>query len=178
MSNAIETADAPSGQASAEQVVRAAFEALGRRDADAMHGYYSPDVVEDVVPIGVFRGPDEVVDFFKQVLAAIPDLETSVSRLVPGEREVAVEWRMTGTFSGAPFRGIDPTGRRIELRGLDLFEVEDGLIVGNTGYYDGAEFARQVGLMPALDSGAERALKGAFNAVTKVRKVIDERTGA
>jgi hypothetical protein len=39
-------------------------------------------------------------------------------------------------------------------------------------------FARQVGMMPPLDSGAERAVKGAFNAVTKLRKAVAERTGS
>ena len=42
--------------------------------------------------------------------------------------------------------------------------------MGNTAYYDGASFARQVGMLPAEGSGAERAMKGAFNAVTKMRR--------
>jgi hypothetical protein len=79
---------------------------------------------------------------------------------------------MTGHFSGGPFQGIDPTGRRVEMRGLDLLEIEDGLIVGNTAYYDGMSFARQIGLMPPEDSGAERAMKSAFNAATRARRAV------
>src|SRR2546430_4924074 len=30
-----------------------------------------------------------------------------------------------GTFTGEPFIGIEPTGRRIELRGVDVMEIED-----------------------------------------------------
>ena len=82
----------------------------------------------------------------------------------------AVEWRMAGHFTGAPFMDLEPTGRRIDIRGLDLLEIEDGEIVGNTAYYDGASFARQVGMLPSEGSGAERAMKGAFNAVTKMRR--------
>ena len=70
---------------------------------------------------------------------------------------------------------IEPTGKPFEMRGLDLLEVEEGLIVGNTAYYDGAEFARQAGMLPPQDSGAERAMKSAFNAVTKLRRVVNER---
>jgi hypothetical protein len=62
------------------------------------------------------------------------------------------------------------------LKGITL-EVEDGEIVSNTAYYDGMDFARQVGLMPPQDSGAERAMKGAVNAVTRVRKALNERRG-
>lgn len=153
------------------------FEALGSRDVRALGEHWREDAVNEIVPIGVLRGRDEIQEFFRGLFAAMPDVETTVVRVVPGDRLAAVEWRMSGTFTGEPFQGIDPTGNPVELRGLDLFEVEDDLIVGNTAYYDGADFARQVGLMPPRDSGAERALKSAFNTVAKVRKAVAERTG-
>ena len=179
MSEATETAIETSAPASAEQVVRAAFEAIARRDLATMRSFYSPDVIEDIVPIGIMRGPDEVISFFEETFGAVPDAEIVVSRVVAGGgREVVVEWRLAGTFSGTAFQGIEATGKRIELRGLDLFEVEDGRIVTNTAYYDGLEFARQVGMMPARDSGAERALKSAFNGTTKLRQLVGERIGS
>ena len=49
------------------------------------------------------------------------------------------------------------------------------MIASTTVYYDGMSFARQIGMLPPLDSGAERAMKSAFNTVTKVRRAIDER---
>ena len=161
-----------------EEHVRSYFDALARRDVDEMVEHWSPDGVEDIVPVGVLRGPAEIKAFFEGVIAAVPGAETTVSRVVAGERQAAVEWRMTGYFTGAPFQGIDPTGRRVEIRGLDMLEVEDGLIVSNTAYYDGASFARQVGMLPPVDSSAERAMKSAFNAVTKVRRAISERSGS
>jgi predicted ester cyclase len=161
---------------SVEEHVTSLFEAIGRRDVEALGEHWREDGVDEIVPIGVLRGRSEIKDFFRGLFAAVPDLETSVVRVVPGDRLAAVEWRMTGTFTGEPFQGIDPTGKAVELRGLDLVEVEENEVVGITAYYDGAEFARQVGLMPPQDSSAERALKAAFNAVTKVRKAVAERT--
>jgi steroid delta-isomerase-like uncharacterized protein len=160
-----------------EQHARSAFDALARRDAGGIGEHYREDCVVDIVPIGVFRGRQAIVDFFRETFAAVPDLETTVTRVVPGETQAAVEWRMSGHFTGAQFQGIDPTGKRVELRGLDLMEIEDGETVSNTAYYDGASFARQVGMLPPEGSGAERTMKSAFNAVTKVRKVVAERTG-
>jgi hypothetical protein len=84
---------------------------------------------------------------------------------------------MRGTFDGAPFQGIEPTGKAVDMRGVDVFDVEDGLLIGCTGYYDGAEFARQAGMLPPRDSGAERAMTNAFNAVTKLRRAVNERRG-
>lgn len=159
-----------------EAQATAYFEALARRDVDALGECWSEDGVAEIVPVGVLRGRAEIQEFFRGLFAAVPDMETTILRVVADPRRAALEWRMSGTFTGEPFQGIDPTGKAVSMRGLDLCEVEDGLIVANSAYYDGAEFARQVGLMPPQDSGAERALKSAFNTVTKVRKAISERT--
>jgi steroid delta-isomerase-like uncharacterized protein len=126
----------------------------------------------------MLRGPREIESFFRETFAAVPDAETSVGRVIAGDGQVAVEWRMEGHFTGTPFQGIEPTGKRIEVRGFDLLEIEDGKIRSNTAYYDGAAFARQVGMLPAQDSGAERAMKTAFNSITKARRAIAQRGGS
>ena len=161
-----------------EALVRSYFEAMNRRDVPAMGRHWRHDGVEEILPVGILRGRDEIEEFFKATFAAVPDVETTLGRLVAGDRSAAVEWRMEGTFDGEPFQGIDPTGKHVQIRGFDLIEIEGGKFVSNTAYYDGMAFARQVGMMPAQDSGAERALKGAFNAVTRARRTIAERTGS
>ena len=153
-----------------ENHARSYFEALSRRDADGMLEHWSDDGVVDLAPLGILRGRAQIGAFFRELFAAFPDLETTVTRVAAGQNEVAVEWRMSATFSGEPFQGVEATGRPIELRGIDLIEIEDGKNVSNTAYYDGMAFARGIGLLPAQDSGAERAIKGAVNAVTKARR--------
>ena len=157
-----------------EEHARSYFAAVANRDTRAMVEHWSEDGVDDLVPVGPLRGHDEIAAFFRELFAAVPDLETTVTRVVAGERQAAVEWRMTGHFSGAPFQGVDATGRRVEMRGLDLLEIEDGAIVANTAYYDGMSFARQIGLMPAQDSSAENAMKSAFNATTRLRRAVTD----
>jgi steroid delta-isomerase-like uncharacterized protein len=161
-----------------EQHVRSYFEAVDRRDVEAAVAHWREDGVDDMVPVGVLRGRDEMRQYFKSVFAATPDARTTITRLVAGEQSCAVEWRLEGTFDGAPYLGIEPTGKHIEIRGLDLLELENGEIVSNTGYFDGASFARQIGMLPADGSGADRAMKSAFNAVTKLRRVVAERRSA
>jgi steroid delta-isomerase-like uncharacterized protein len=158
--------------------VRSYFDAMARRDAEAMREHWREDGVEDVVPVGVLRGRDEIHSFFSATFAAMPDVETTLTRLVAGDSSAAVEWRMSGHFTGAPFQGIEPTGKRVEVRGLDLFELEDGKLVSNTAYYDGMSFARQIGMLPPEGSGAERAMTGAFNAVTKLRRKVADQRGS
>ena len=161
-----------------EDRVRSYLEAMNRRDPEAMVAHWREDGVEDIVPVGILRGRDELRDYFASLFAAMPDARTTITRLVAGEQSCAVEWRLEATLSGAPFLGIEPTGKHIEIRGFDLFEVEDGELVSNTAYFDGAGIARQIGMLPADGSGADRAMKGAFNAMTKLRRALAERRTA
>lgn len=158
-----------------EELLRAHFADLANRDLSAVAQNWREDGVEELVPAGVLRGRDAIVRHLADLFAAAPDMETTLTRLVAGDTTAAAEWRMTGTFDGAPYQGIEPTGSRVEIRAFELFELADGQIASTTVYYDGLSFARQIGMMPALDSGAERAMKNAFNAVTKVRRTIQER---
>jgi steroid delta-isomerase-like uncharacterized protein len=158
-----------------EQQVRSYFEAMDRRDVHAMVEHWAEDGVEDMVPAGIIRGRDELRASFTAQFASMPDMRTTVTRLIAGEQSCAVEWRIEGTFSGEPYLGIEPTGNHIELRGTDLIELEDGQIASLTAYFDGAAYARQIGMLPADGSGADRAMKTAFNAMTKLRRTVAER---
>jgi hypothetical protein len=89
----------------------------------------------------------------------------TVDRVVADDTSAVVQWHAAGTFTGGPFQGITPTGRRADIRGVDVMEITDGLIK-HTIYYDGATFARQIGLLPGLGSRADQALLAAFNAKT------------
>jgi steroid delta-isomerase-like uncharacterized protein len=160
-----------------EEHARSYFEAVANRDPEAMASHWSADGVNDIVPLAVLRGPDEIKAFFRELFAAFPDSDMTVTRVVADDKHAAVEWRMTGTFSGSAFQGIEPTGRRVEVRGTDVLEIKDQEIVGNTAYYDGAAFARQVGMLPPRESGADRAILNVFNTMTRVRRVVNDRMG-
>jgi steroid delta-isomerase-like uncharacterized protein len=158
-----------------EEKVRAYYEAMDNRDVDAMVALWADDGVEDVVPIGVIRGREELRAFLSGLFAAMPDARTTITRVIAGEQDCAVEWRLEGTFTGSPFMGIEPTGSRVELREVSVVEVKDGEIVGITAYFDGASYARQIRMLPPDGSGVDRAMKSAFNTVTKVRRAVAER---
>ncbi len=160
-----------------EEAVQGYFEALAARDAERMSSHWIAEGIEELVPLRVLRGQREIKGFFSELFAAVPDAEITVRRTVANDGGAAVEWRMSGTFRGAPFQGIEASGRSIELRGVDLLEIEDGKITRNTAYFDGAHFARQLGMLPPQDSAGERAMKGAFNAYVRLRKAVNERMG-
>ena len=161
-----------------EKTAESYFQAVSDRDPDAMASHWHADGVGDLVPLGPLRGPGGVRSFFSELFAALPDFEFLVTQMVIDSQGATVQWRMRGTFDGQAFQGLEPTGRRIDLRGVDCMEVgEDGLITSNVAYYDGAAFARQIGMLPSQDSGADRAMRAGFNTVTRVRSALAQRKG-
>jgi len=159
---------------SPEETVRSYFDAVIARDPDAMAEHWAEEGIEEILPVGIFRGPQEVKAWFTELFAAVPDFELTVERVLAQENDVLVQWRATGTFSGGPLMGVDATGRQIELRGLDWLEVEGDKVVRNTAFSDGAALARGMGLLPPQGSAAEKAMFGAFNAFTKARGAVSD----
>jgi steroid delta-isomerase-like uncharacterized protein len=156
--------------ADAEHVVRETFAALDAHDIDRFRALLHPDAEDRFLAVGTFTGRDAIVAFFKELFAAVPDSRLDVRRVVAAGDVASVEWTMRGTFSGGAFQGIRPTGKSVEIDGVDVVEVRDGLQYRNSIYYDGATFARQIGMLPALGSRADRLLVALFNARSRLRR--------
>jgi steroid delta-isomerase-like uncharacterized protein len=151
-------------------MARTIFEALSKRDLDTAMKFNTDDAVDDFVAIGEFRGRPAIRRFFDELLAAFPDFDIAVDRIVGDDSAAVVQWHAAGTFSGGKFQGIEPTGKHVEIRGVDVMEFAEGRYVHNTIYYDGASFARQIGMLPRAGSGAEKATLFGFNASTRLRQ--------
>ena len=169
-------AGAATASRGAEETARAAFDAFIARDVDTLLSNWHPEGIQDWVALGIFRGHEEIRELMTSLFASMPDIDMRVEQVTADERRCVIQWRSAGTHTGPAFMGIDPTGRRLEMRGVDVMEVEDGLVVRNTVYYDGAAFARGLGMLPPQDSGAEKLMIGAFNGVTRLRRAIADRT--
>lgn len=128
------------------------------------------------------RTRGDVIAWFRVLFDAIADLRMVVEDVAiageAGRERVTVRWSITGTFSGGPFIGIEPTGRPVGLRGMDLVELEDGRVAANSIYYDQLGFARQIGMLPIEGSFADRSMTAAFNALTRARASIGGRFGS
>ena len=157
-----------------EETVTGYFEAVQARDPEKMATFWSEDGIEEILPVGIFRGPAEVKAYFTELFAAIPDFDMTLDRVLAHENNVLVQWRAGGDFTGGPLMGIEPTGKRVELRGLDWLEVEGDKVVRNTAFADGAALARGMGLLPPQGSAAEKAMFTAFNTFTKARGAVSD----
>jgi steroid delta-isomerase-like uncharacterized protein len=155
------------------EVALSAIEGAIARDPDRIVEHADPErYVDDVVAVGEFRGRDAVRGFFVELFAAMPDYQMEIEQVIAEASTVVVRWRASATFDGGAFQGIQPSGRPVEIRGVDVIEVEGQHIVRNTIYYDGAAFARQVGLLPREGSLPDRMALGLFNVRARVARLV------
>jgi glyoxylase-like metal-dependent hydrolase (beta-lactamase superfamily II)/predicted ester cyclase len=153
----------------AEAVARRYFEAIDARDLETAVSLWAEGGRENVRGQVDTVAPEGVREFIGGLIDAVPDLHMEIISTTTEDDRCGVQWRMTGTFAGpGDFAGIAPTGRRIELEGLDVITVRDGLIQSNDAFTDAMTFARQIGMMPPEGSPAEQRMTGAFNAKTRL----------
>src|SRR3954454_11271686 len=132
-------------------------------DATAMADLVTDDIVwEDPALPGPARGVPAVQEFMRAAWVTFPDLrfdETDDPHCSFDGERVAWRWRMRGTMTG-PIRppGFAPTGRAMEVEGVDLWTMRDGRIARSRAYYDMNELARQLGIAPPPGSTGERVV--------------------
>jgi steroid delta-isomerase-like uncharacterized protein len=138
----------------------AAWNAL---DPDGVAACVTEDVIwRDPALEKPAHGPTEVADFVRDSARAFPDLsftEQGDSAIAEDGRVAYAPWVMTGTNTG-PIDppGFAPTGKRIELEGIDVWQFRDGRIWRYRAVYDFTDVARQLGLMPPRGGFAEKAM--------------------
>ena len=151
------------GKGGVEETADRFFGAVAARDLDAMAACWHPGGIDRMGGHQELEVPAGMRAFFGEVFGAFPDFELIVlQRIAAGDR-CTVHWRATGTFAGAAFQGVEPTGARVRIEGLDLLTIEDGLISRNEAFFDGAEMARQLGVLPAVGSAQEQRMNALVN---------------
>ena len=126
-------------------------EAWNAHDLDAIMSMHAPDMVFENHTAGESaQGPDEVRTHIGSIFESWPDLHFETRRLYVRDGVVTQEWTATATHSNIVRRGdlvAEPTGGRIEWRGVDVIPYEDGLIKRKDVYSDSVSILRQVGLL-------------------------------
>jgi predicted ester cyclase len=82
----------------------------------------------------------------------VPGWRLHRGQLCRAGRLIRDEWTFAGTQTG-PLRLPDgtqlpPTGKPLEIKGMELVQVRDGKIVIDNLYYDAMAILAQVGLLP------------------------------
>lgn len=92
-----------------------------RPDADALRDLMHSDTQNLIPPMTHPADREGVVEHFRAVLQALPDLRIEVLRWAPTSDAVLVEWQATATVAGRPlsWTGVD----RFNIRGDRMYEA-------------------------------------------------------
>ncbi len=154
-------------------VARAYFEAIARRDLEAMTGFWEPGGTGEIHGLVELTAPHSYRAWFANLFAAFPDFSFEILDVAAEGERAAVRWRATGSFSGdARFEGMDPTGARVDLSGCDMLTIREGRIQRNDAYLNGAQMAQQLGALPPAGSLPERAMLAALNLKTQLLRAL------
>lgn len=115
------------------------------------------------------RGRDSVEAYYRDLLAALPDLHIDIQNRAANDDSVVLEVVITGTQTG-PWRGLPGTGRpvRFPLCAVYSFDVT-GKLAGEKIYYDRASVLRQVGLYHEPSTGIGRFVIILTHPITMTR---------
>lgn len=125
-------------------------QAWNSHDIEKVLSYYSPEYVgDDVSQASLLQGRENLRLMLETYWQAFPDLQFKVTdTIIQGSRVVTV-WVAEGTHQG-PIMNIPPTRHRVEVRGMSVIDVEDGLIRRGQYVWDLAGMLRHMGLLPKL----------------------------
>ena len=87
------------------------------------------------------RGPEDVKRFQAELRSAFHGLHATIEDQVAEDDKIVTRWKMRGIHQGE-FRGMEPTGREMEINGIGIFRFSpEGKVVESWDSYD------QLGIM-------------------------------
>ena len=126
-----------------ELIERLHTELFSSGDLATIDRFFAPDVISHDMPPGFPQGIEGVRMFFSAFREGMPDVRVRIDEIVVEDDRAAVATMIEGTHTGA-LMGIEPTGRRISVRGIDMVRVADGRIVEHRGLTDTVGLLRQL----------------------------------
>jgi steroid delta-isomerase-like uncharacterized protein len=118
-------------------IVRRVYEIISTGDFERAEEIVNPDVADNECPLE--RGRPKLIDTFKETFSeareAFPDIRVTVEDLVAEGDRVAARVTMRGTHQ-RDFQGLAPTGKRVQVRAIDMFRISNGKIVEHWGHAD------------------------------------------
>ena len=136
--------------AALEELIDRYNAAWNAHDVDAIVDMHSADSVFENHTTGDLNvGREAIGNAIRGIFTVFPDLEFETRRRYVRDDLVVQEWTARGTHLGKMNRAgmeVEPTGKSVEYRGMDVISIADGLVARKDVYSDGVTLLRQLGL--------------------------------
>jgi steroid delta-isomerase-like uncharacterized protein len=125
------------------------YDIINTGDIDGFGRQLADDFVEhDEIP-GIPPTKDGVIQYFRLLLAAFPDMRMDVEDIIASGDKAVARVRVTGTNKGE-FMGMPATGKSVAMKLIDITRFgDDGLAREHWGVADQLAMMQQLGVIPA-----------------------------
>ena len=123
-------------------------EAINQGKMDVFDELVSPDVVEHEQLPGFEPNREGVKQYFQMMHNAFPDLHFQVDDIFAAGDKVVARITVQGTQQGE-FMDMQPTGKKIAVKGIDIVRFANGKLVEHWGVTDAMSMMQQLGTIPA-----------------------------
>ena len=132
------------------EIIAAYNEAWNAHDVERIGSMHAPDMVFENHTAGERAEGEDALEHIARIFDSWPDIAFETRRVYVREDLVVQEWTARATHEKPLSRGdivAEPSGARIEWKGVDVIPFEDGKIKRKDVYSDSVAILRQVGLL-------------------------------
>ncbi|WP_158563237.1 ester cyclase [Chitinophaga silvatica] len=124
-------------------VVQSLYRFLNNKTFDQIQSIVSEDYVNDNGEKGINGFTKGFIGFIN----AFPDAKWTISEVITEGDKVVVMQTVEGTQKNQ-FQNIPPTNKKIQISGVVIYELEDGLIINHIVHTDRLGVLQQLGVLP------------------------------
>ena len=93
------------------------------------------------------RGPAGYLAIIGMMRGGFPDIQWTLEETIAEGDKVAARFTMRGTHKGS-FYGVPPTGKKIEVKAMNIYRFSNGKILEEYGQPDLLGLLQQIGAVP------------------------------
>ena len=139
-----------SAEENKEKVRRFMEEAFGQDKPQLLEDLLDPDFVryDPYIEAGEVRGVQTVKENIAWFRNVFPDLTCTVEEQVAEGEKVVSRYTIRGTHQGEEFFGVPASGKRLDMRGIQIDRFEGGKLVEERAEFDLLGALQQLGAAP------------------------------
>lgn len=118
---------------------------LNTREFDRFDGMFAADFINHNELPG--PGRDGFKAFWAGMVAGLPDLHVTLEDVIASGDEISARYTVRGTHQGT-FLGLQPTGKRIEMKTMEIWRFENDVVVEHWDSVNTLEVLQQLGVLP------------------------------
>jgi steroid delta-isomerase-like uncharacterized protein len=143
-----------------KEIVRRYQDAYNSNNLDVLDELLAPDWKTQAFPVALMeQSIENVKAVHRSLLEAFPDLHITTHELIAEGDVVVQSYTVRGTQQGE-MAGLPPTGNRMAVGGVSIFEIRGGRIVRHEAFSDFIDVLAQLGadIPPEWAAFAHRAV--------------------